>query len=779
MATIGQQLTQPEPGWRRIDSNDSRITYTGQYWQSRGYAGSWGGSVMLFDYSMTGQFKYETATFLFFGTKVRLIAQMDVNRTPKAEVIIDGVVHGYCNQRLPTGASLKQQMLVYEAADLPQGLHKVSLRNISDWGMPSLDAIDIDIDGRILHTTEKETIGEIKEFGDRIIQRYTAAPNSLGVFTELGTTKSELIPPASTPNPDGAFYWIYVDDDHLGRKKFIADRNIQNTISWDALNAEGVATASGIQPTKTIFSGTNYIDGGNAPDLFITGDITYGARFKLNKLPSSYACILNMVALGESLDTNTLYFLLINRNGGLRIGHEYGAGSDQIYETQGNYVKANEEISVTIVRDSPNKKYYVYINGEYKETISYDYQPQIATSGNKHRLSIGMDSGSVSAGGYYMEGELYRLYIWDRACKNDEIAAYEKYKLTGKEIGLVRLIDYSFGGNYKGIMRLPTGGINTTDTDNEWDRYIVQRDYGTGPGHNDVWNWKGIASWTSTTPPGGTTARWQRGNGAVSSRTSSTSFTTTNSGFRPVMLVEELSKKHYLFESKGKLYGVSPDKNSLVEIIESATDETFISQGVNERDISSILQRGLHLSLENPSLCLYYSEPQSGEKTVTLPVVPKDTFIPARDDIDISEVERVDAFRLTVNESGKGKVMVLYSPDSGASWWAVSGGLWTNVDINNPEEMKAKAMTADAFNAVTPEQWDEMLQRSGTARLGYYLSKESASDVAETDYVELQVDMFGAMEHVNETDYQYAYISPSKIRIQLKKSGDYMINVPV
>ena len=85
------------------------------------------------------------------------------------------------------------------------------------------------------------SITNIKNIGDKILCRYTALTSGqIGKFSELGTTSAALISPTSSATPDGSFYWIYVGKDYLGRKKFIADRNIQHSISWDVINSSGI-----------------------------------------------------------------------------------------------------------------------------------------------------------------------------------------------------------------------------------------------------------------------------------------------------------------------------------------------------------------------------------------------------------------------------------------------------------------------------------------------------------------------------------------------------------
>lgn len=79
--------------------------------------------------------------------------------------------------------------------------------------------------------------------GDKIPCRYTVLTSGqVGIFSELGTCTANEIPITGTATPDRLFYLIMVGYDSQGRKKLIADRNIQTGISWDTLNSAGICS---------------------------------------------------------------------------------------------------------------------------------------------------------------------------------------------------------------------------------------------------------------------------------------------------------------------------------------------------------------------------------------------------------------------------------------------------------------------------------------------------------------------------------------------------------
>ncbi|WGU94752.1 hypothetical protein QJQ58_00275 [Paenibacillus dendritiformis] len=138
-------------------------------------------------------------------------------------------------------------------------------------------------------------LGEVKnveklKIGKKIRCHYKAISNTLGTFSGLGKKTSGFISPTtSSATPNGDFYFICVDKDHLGRWKLIADRSIQHTISWDTLNSAGVASGSGlpvlidneIECVIRFLTGGNFSDKDNEWDKYIfsstlNGSVTAG-----------------------------------------------------------------------------------------------------------------------------------------------------------------------------------------------------------------------------------------------------------------------------------------------------------------------------------------------------------------------------------------------------------------------------------------------------------------------------------------------------------------------
>ena len=92
------------------------------------------------------------------------------------------------------------------------------------------------------------------QIGDAIACRYTASLGRVGFFSELGECVATEIPVGGAASPDGLFYFIHVGYDHKGRKKLVADRNIQHSISWDTLNNSGIISGISLDKIANLFT---------------------------------------------------------------------------------------------------------------------------------------------------------------------------------------------------------------------------------------------------------------------------------------------------------------------------------------------------------------------------------------------------------------------------------------------------------------------------------------------------------------------------------------------
>jgi hypothetical protein len=236
MATIGQQLTAPESGWRRYDDTDSRFNYSG----------TWSTATSTNNYNNTTRWTVDITAninFKFYGSKLRIIAGTNNTSSSNIIIVIDGIEYSYSNYS--DGSDL-YKILLFDIS-LQQSIHTVKISQ-NDGKALILDAIDIDDTGYLLHPILNQASDIMTmQVGDCIPCRYKAPTSgSVGTFSELGTCIADEIPVASSATPDGLLYLIHVGFDAKGRIKLVADRNVQHSITWDTLNNAGISTGEGL-----------------------------------------------------------------------------------------------------------------------------------------------------------------------------------------------------------------------------------------------------------------------------------------------------------------------------------------------------------------------------------------------------------------------------------------------------------------------------------------------------------------------------------------------------
>lgn len=151
MAVIGQQLTAPEEGWKRIDNTDSRFIYAAN-WNNNVSSSAYGGS-----YRGNNIAGYPI-TFRFKGTKFRIIGEQNASHSANIEVSVDGVVETYSNVH----ATQQYQTLAYEKTGLKDDYHVVTITNREAKWM-TFDALDIgeseDLSSFVGNTLEVPELG--------------------------------------------------------------------------------------------------------------------------------------------------------------------------------------------------------------------------------------------------------------------------------------------------------------------------------------------------------------------------------------------------------------------------------------------------------------------------------------------------------------------------------------------------------------------------------------------------------------------------------------------
>ncbi|MBD7911443.1 Ig-like domain-containing protein [Clostridium cibarium] len=140
-ATIGQQLSKPEDGWRRYDDTDSRIKYVGDGLIKNAGGDFYNGSESEVQSSQNSALKIQ---FKFQGTKLRIISLRNPVCGSSISISIDGVKETFS---IYDGSGNHFQTLVYEKNSLSNSIHTVEMTNNSNF--MCLDAIDIDSTGEL------------------------------------------------------------------------------------------------------------------------------------------------------------------------------------------------------------------------------------------------------------------------------------------------------------------------------------------------------------------------------------------------------------------------------------------------------------------------------------------------------------------------------------------------------------------------------------------------------------------------------------------------------
>tara|TARA_Y100000310_G_C20677195_1_gene813764 strand:- start:253 stop:1083 length:831 start_codon:yes stop_codon:yes gene_type:complete len=136
------------------------------------------------------------------------------------------------------------------------------------------------------------------------------------------------------------------------------------------------------------FDYPNHISVGYSDTLVIDGDITMTAWINMDA--SSENVALMCWKYGDTgPEYNTMFYWGKMGTGQIRAIHEYGNGTNQESRTVGtNYLTHSGWQFICITRDTTAKNYKFYVDGDYKETISYNTNPEKAASGNQQVLSI-------------------------------------------------------------------------------------------------------------------------------------------------------------------------------------------------------------------------------------------------------------------------------------------------------------------------------------------------------------------------------------------------------
>ncbi|MGE7624634.1 SPRY domain-containing protein [Viridibacillus sp. NPDC096237] len=524
MAKVGDKLTVPEIGWKRYDDSYPAIKYDGlwEFWKEDN--NHYDKTLHLQIADKNGKIKFKAKT-----SRIRLVMYCNSNKgfdfSNSNSIFIDGINEGNFSLYNTFGF----QALVYEKSGLSDDFHdfeivcndKTKARGIN------LDAIDIDVEGCLLHPDEVTNIKDLT-VGKRIRCHYQASANLVGQFSGLGEETLDFIPIESSAMPNGDFYFIMVEDWN-GKKCLIADRNIQHSISWDTLNADGIVVGRNVDFEPVLFDSSLGTLSLTNNSTTVTGD--NGIRI-LNSLKQSGKWYIEFkMELGYA------------RIGIAQEGVNYGAGhstnKNVFYLTKDGTIEGGAVESSSYCRKILDTDIVGMLldidNGVVSFSINGEFQG-IAVSNLK---SIFTKQIYIYGGGTNSTPNTSRVTVFV-AKKDMHFPIPNGFDTLSKD-----------NSEYSLQVRLLTGGISNTDKDNEWDKYIVNstlNDLITA-GDNNVWNWnvRNTRTWTSSTGAN-SSYRVARGNSASgiiplgidAYHEGSSSDAAVARAFRPVLEIETL-----------------------------------------------------------------------------------------------------------------------------------------------------------------------------------------------------------------------------------------------
>lgn len=158
-------------------------------------------------------------------------------------------------------------------------------------------------------------------------------------------------------------------------------------------------------------------------------------------------------------------------------------------------------------------------------------------------------------------------------------------------------------------------------------------------------------------------------------------------------------------------------------------------------------------------------------KTLTTKAIPFDRLLVPTGDMNLSNVEHVDYFKLTA--TGK-NIRIVCSVDSGNTWKTFNNEKWVDVNLD-VESVRNNGMTIELFNSINDVFWNELVTTK-KIRFAYLFSQDSIADVEELDNLDLQYDGQGKWVQAKEDTFDVVYASNTLLQVYVKFSGDIKIN---
>jgi hypothetical protein len=295
--------------------------------------------------------------------------------------------------------------------------------------------------------------------GDMIPCRYKASSGTVGVFSELGICTAAEIPVSGTAIPDGKFNFIKVDKGLL-----IADRVVQTSISWNALNTPG------------------YIEG------------------KLPRVKLQYVSMSSYYSDSAGhMASSGGYVVADPKPGGDWYATRWCPRGDDGNPTY--TLKLPETMHVSNFRISA---------ADGAHGVILDNIVTISTSLSSNGPYVAALEAPIKSGttNYTLPDNPEALYVKFRFNDYPDNYGYNSITLTDIAIPLedYKIRSLSGGNAYLGTdgkASLTDKGLGAWPPNNEWDKYLVKSnlDGKVTPGDDNVWHWSpGCSAWCKDTP---------------------------------------------------------------------------------------------------------------------------------------------------------------------------------------------------------------------------------------------------------------------------------------
>ncbi|OOM82124.1 bacterial Ig-like domain protein [Clostridium puniceum] len=168
-ATIGQTLSQPENGWKRIDYTNKDIKYNGS-WIDQTKDNEGMGTKVLGD----------SVEFIMHSKNIRIIGlEHPYMRSSVVNISIDGIPYNFSTR----SNALILDCLEFEKLNLPGQTHKIKITNMENLWYEFIN-IDIDKDGYLVNLNESITLDKSSmdlKVGDSKQLTATTTPAGLGI----------------------------------------------------------------------------------------------------------------------------------------------------------------------------------------------------------------------------------------------------------------------------------------------------------------------------------------------------------------------------------------------------------------------------------------------------------------------------------------------------------------------------------------------------------------------------------------------------------------------